>query len=130
MKVLLCDDVVKCGAAGEVKDVSDGFARNFLLPRKLAVPATDASLRKWESEKKVRQVKIEQNLEAAKKVAEQLEAMDLEIPARAGKEGHLFGSITNHSIADALAAKGFVADKKHIELEAHIKAVGEYVVKV
>ncbi len=130
MKVLLCEDVDKCGQAGEVKVVSDGFARNFLLPKKLATAATAAALRKWESEKKVRQLKIEKNLEAARKSAGELEALQIEIPAKAGKEGHLFGSITNHNIADALAAKGFAIDKKNIHLDAPIKAVGEFTVPV
>ncbi len=130
MKVLLCEDVDKCGQAGEVKVVSDGFARNFLIPKKLATVATDAALRKWESEKKVREIKIEKNLEAARKSAGDLEALQIEIPAKAGKEGHLFGSISNHDIADALAAKGFVIDRKNIHLDAPIKAVGEFTVPV
>lgn len=130
MKILLCDDVAKCGQAGEIKEVSAGFARNFLIPKKLAVLATDANLRKWESEKKVRQVKLEKNLEAAKKAAADLEAVQLEIKANAGKEGHLFGSITNQGIAEALLAKGFSVNKKNISLDAPIKSVGEYTVSV
>ncbi len=130
MKVLLCEDVQKCGLAGEVKDVSDGFARNFLLPKKLAMAATDASLRRWESEKKVRLLKIEKNLEAARKVAEQLEALEIQIPAKAGKEGHLFGSINNHNVADALVAKGFAIDRKNISVESPIKSLGEFTVLV
>ncbi len=130
MKVLLCEDVAKCGQAGDVKVVSDGFARNFLLPKKLATVATDAALRKWESEKKVRLLKIEKNLESARKSAEQLEALQIEIAAKAGKEGHLFGSITSQNIAEALTAKGFTIDRKNITLEAPIKSVGEFTVPV
>ena len=130
MKVILCEDVPKIGVAGEVKTVSDGYARNFLMPRKLALIATAGNIRKWESEKKVREIRLSQDLEAAKKSVAQLEQISLDITAKAGREGHLFGSITNAMIADALLAKGFPVDKKNIVLDMHIKTLGEHKINI
>ena len=130
MKVILCEDVPKLGAPGEVKDVSEGFARNFLLPRKLAFAATQANIRKWESEKQIREIRLNQGLETAKKFAEQIGQISINLTAKAGREGHLFGSITNQLIAEALAGKGFSIDKKNIVLEAPIKSLGEYQIAV
>lgn len=130
MKVILCDDVPKVGAAGDTQEVSDGFARNFLLPRGLAYPATAANLKKWQAEKKVRQVKLEKNLESARKLAGELEQISLTIPARAGREGQLFGSITAAMVAQALLEKGFSVDKKMIALDTPMKTLGDFQVSI
>ena len=130
MKVILCDDVPKVGTAGETREVSDGFARNFLLPRGLAYLATAANIKKWQSEKRVREIKIEKNLETARKLSGELEQITVSIPARAGREGHLFGSITNSMVAQALLEKGFSIDKKLIHLETPIKTVGDFQVPI
>jgi large subunit ribosomal protein L9 len=130
MKILLLEDVLKIGGAGEVKNVADGYARNYLLPKKLALPATEGNLKKWESEKRVREVKAQATLDTTKKLAADLENIAIEIPARAGKEGHLFGSITNQMVAAALLKKGFSVDKKNISLETHIKTLGEHQAQV
>lgn len=130
MQVILCENVAKVGSAGETREVSDGFARNFLLPRGLAYPATSSNLRKWQSEKRVREVKLEKNLESAKALSEQIQQISLTIPARAGREGRLFGSITSSAVAQALAGKGFSVDKKMITLSAPIKALGAYEIPI
>ncbi len=130
MQIILCEDVAKVGVAGETKSVSEGFARNFLLPRGLAYPATDANVKKWQSEKRVREVKLQKNIESAKTLAAQLEQLSITIPARAGREGHLFGSITNAMVAQALLEKGFSVDKKTIELSTPIKTLGSFEVTV
>lgn len=130
MKVLLIDDIHKVGMAGDIKDVSAGFARNYLLPKKLALPATEGNLRKWESEKKVRQIRVEQTLDSAKAQAAQIEQLQLDMEARAGREGHLFGSITSQMIADALLKKGFEIDRKNILLDAPIKTVAVHNVAI
>ena len=116
MKIILCEDVSKVGLAGETKDVSGGFARNFLFPKNLAMPATPSNIKKWESERKTREIRLGQNLEAAKNLANQLENVSIDLRARSGREGHLFGSITSQMIADALLEKGFSIDKKTVIL--------------
>ncbi|OGR84564.1 MAG: 50S ribosomal protein L9 [Elusimicrobia bacterium RIFCSPLOWO2_01_FULL_54_10] len=130
MQVILCEDIDKVGLAGEIKAVAEGFARNFLFPKKLAYPATAGNLKKWESEKHVREVKLLKSLESAKALAAELGNISLEIPARAGREGHLFGSITSPAIAQALLKKGFSVDRKTIELAAPIKNLGTFEVPV
>ena len=130
MQIILCEDVAKVGVAGETKEVSEGFARNFLLPRGLAYPATVSNVKKWQSEKRVREVKLQKNLESAKTLASQLEQLSITIPARAGREGHLFGSITNAMVAQALLEKGFSIDRKTIELSTPIKILGSFEVPV
>ena len=130
MKLILCEDVPKVGIAGETRDVSDGFARNFLLPRGLAYPATAANLKKWQSEKRVREIKLEKNLETARNLAKELEAVSISISARAGREGHLFGSITSSMVAQALLEKGFSVDKRTIVLETPIKTLGSFEIPI
>lgn len=130
MKVILYDDVSKVGVAGEVREVSGGFARNFLIPKKLAFPATPSNLKRWESEKKIRQVKLSHDLEKAQSAAKQIEEFSLTLTVRAGREGHLFGSVTSQMIAAALLEKGISIDKKNIFLESPIKSLGEFRVSV
>ena len=130
MKLILCEDVPKVGLAGEVKDLSEGHARNFLLPRGLAYPATEANLKKWQSEKRVREVKIQKNIESAKNLGAQLEQISVNIAAHAGREGHLFGSVTQAVVAQALLEKGFSVDKKMIVIETPIKTLGEFTVQI
>ena len=130
MQVILCEDVTKVGTAGETKVVSDGFARNFLFPKGLAYPATASNIKKWQSEKRLREVKIKKSLESAKDLASQLEQVSLTIPALAGREGQLFGSITSAMIAHALLEKGFSVDKKTIELSAPLKSLGAHEVPI
>ena len=130
MKIILRDDVVKVGAAGETKNVSDGFARNFLFPKKLAMPATPANLRRWESEKKLHQTRLAQTLESAQQLAQSLEGLGLELKVRSGREGHLFGSVTSQMISEALLEKGFTIEKKNIVLETSIKSLGDFQVPI
>ncbi len=130
MKVILYDDVEKLGSAGDVKEVAAGFARNFLIPKKLAMAASDANVKRWESEKRVRTIRLTQNLERAKESAQKIESVSLVIPAKAGREGHLFGSVTNQMIAEALLAQGLSIDKKNIVLDAPIKQIGDFTAHV
>ena len=130
MQVILCEDIDKVGVAGETKTVSEGYARNFLFPRSLAYPATPANLKKWESEKRVREVKLLKHLESARALAGQLEQVSLSIPARAGREGQLFGSITSSAVAQALLEKGFSVDRRTIEMTASIKTLGPHEVPI
>jgi len=114
LKVIFREDIARVGSAGETKNVSDGYARNFLFPKQLALPATEANLKRWESESKVREVRLRQDMESARNIATQLENASIQLTARAGREGHLFGSITSQMIAEALLQKGFSIDKKNI----------------
>ncbi len=130
MQIILCEDVVKVGQSGELRDVSDGFARNYLIPKKLALIATPSNLKQLESLQKGLKLKAGKDLESAQALAAKLGDVVLEMGGSAGREGHLFGAITSHAIAEAFREKGFSIDKKNIVLESPIKSVGEYTVSV
>jgi large subunit ribosomal protein L9 len=130
MKIILCEDIPKLGVAGQIKNVSDGYARNLLLPRKLALLCTPGNVKKWESEKKVRELRLQKDRDTAQSLASQLENVVLEIRVQSGREGHLFGAVTTVMIKEALLKKGFSVDKKNILLETPIKALGEYPVLI
>jgi large subunit ribosomal protein L9 len=110
--------------------VADGYARNYLLPRKLALPATDAN-RKWvERERKIAEVRDAEERGAAEAVATRLNALELQINRRVGENDQLYGSVTNADIAELLATKGFEIDRRKILLPDPIKALGENTVPV
>lgn len=126
MKVLLCDDVEKLGWLGDVVEVAEGYARNYLLPQRLATPATEANIRAIAEEKAKRaeQRRLEgKRLEAAMKAVEGAEAV---IAAKANELGHLFGSVTAREIAANLRAQGFEIADKIVQLPEHIKEVGSH----
>ena len=130
MEVILRDHVENLGRRGEIVRVADGYARNFLLPRKLALPATDAN-RKWvERERKIAEVRDSEERGAAEAIAARLSALELTITRRVGENDQLYGSVTNADIADALAKKGFELDRRKILLPDPIKALGESTVPV
>jgi large subunit ribosomal protein L9 len=130
MEVILREDVPKLGHIGDVKKVKPGFARNYLLPRGLAVVADKRNLRQMEHEKRVIAEKRERSLRAARSVAEKLAAARVTIRARAGEEGKLFGSVTNIDIEKALAAQGFNVERRRIRLDEPIKMLGEHRVPI
>jgi large subunit ribosomal protein L9 len=126
MKVLLCEDIEKLGWLGDVVEVAEGYARNYLLPQQLATPATEANIRAIAEEKAKRaeQRKLEgRRLEAAMKAVEGAEAV---IAAKANELGHLFGSVTNREIAANLREQGFEVTDKIVHLPEHIKEVGTH----
>jgi large subunit ribosomal protein L9 len=130
-QAILLADVEQLGAKGAVVDVSKGYLRNFLIPRKLAAPATrgaiDAARRKVESEERAAQ----QAVARASENAELLNKTVLTLSEKAGDDGRLFGSVTNQDIADAIReARGITIDKRHVHLPDAIKAVGTYQVVV
>jgi large subunit ribosomal protein L9 len=130
MEVILRDHVEHLGRRGEIVKVADGYARNFLLPRKLALPATDAN-RKWvERERKIAEVRDQEERGAAEAIAARLAALDLTITRKVGENDQLYGSVTNADIADLLAKKGFELDRRKILLPDPIKALGESTVPV
>ncbi len=130
MKVFLKEDVKNLGKMGDVVNVSEGYARNFLLPKKFAVEANTKNLKEFEHNKRVIAEKAARIREASKATADKLSALTLKIKAKAGEEDKLFGSVTTMDIAEAFKAEGFEIDKKKIVLAEPIKRLGEYTVEV
>ncbi|HKU44215.1 MAG TPA: 50S ribosomal protein L9 [Polyangiales bacterium] len=124
--VILRRDVDKLGHAGELVRVKPGFARNYLLPRSLAVVATDDNVRQVEHERKVALAQAAKNKSVAEGMAAQISGLTIEITAQAGEGDKLFGSVTTRDISDGLHKKGIELDRKHLELATPIKALGEY----
>ncbi|MFZ0084293.1 MAG: 50S ribosomal protein L9 [Candidatus Acidiferrales bacterium] len=130
MQIILQEDVEKLGTRGQLVEVAEGYARNFLLPRKLGLEATAGNLKRLEKMRANFAKKEATEKEAAQKQSEQLAAVALEFTRKAGENDQLFGSVTSGDIAEALAAKGFEIDKKRIVLAEPIKVMGEYEVPV
>lgn len=130
MKVILISDVDGVGSVGDVKEVKNGMARNFLIPRKLAVRATGANLKAWEKRIEAARLRRTEILENAKSLGERIRGTEVSIPARSGENDRLFGSVTSQNISDALAEKGFEIQRRDIDLEGTIKALGTYRVAV
>jgi large subunit ribosomal protein L9 len=130
MKVILKTDVKDLGQTGEVVNVKDGFARNFLLPRGLAAEANTRNIKSFEHEKKKIVEQAKKVKTGAEGLAEKIAAVTLTIRAKAGEEEKLFGSVTTADIAEALMAKGIEVDKKKIHLEEPIKRLGEFKVGI
>ena len=125
MKVIFLKDVKGKGKKGEVKNVADGYAHNFLLKQGLAVEANNANVKTLEAQKNKEQVLAAEELEQAKELKETLEKITVELNAKAGEGGRLFGSITTKQIADELQKKhGIKIDKRKMELEDGIRALG------
>ena len=130
MDVILREDVEKLGRSGEVVSVKDGYARNFLLPRGLAYLATDGNKRRLEAEQRQRDRRTAAEVAGARDLATRLETVSLSFSMKAGEGDKLFGSVTAADIAERLAAEGLPVDRKHIELEEPIKALGVYKVPI
>ena len=130
MQIILTEEIKGVGRAGEIVSVKDGYGRNFLIPKKLAVPATSNNLKALEHEKKVigdRQNKLKRG---AEKVAKEIEVLSCAIPCQVGEEGKLFGSVTSIDIEKFLKEKGVVVDRKNILLGEPIKSLGEFTVAI
>jgi large subunit ribosomal protein L9 len=130
MQVILRDDVPNLGQPGDVVRVRPGYARNFLLPRKLAVEANPKNLRAFEHEKRLALVRREAKRAESVKMKDRIERVTIELAARAGEGGKLFGSVTNIEIERALGAQGVSIDRRRILLAEPIKELGEFVVQV
>ena len=130
MQIILQEDVEKLGTRGQLVEVAEGYARNFLLPRKLALEATAGNMKRLEKMRAAFALKEATEKGDAQKLAELLAGVSLEIARKAGENDQLFGSVTPADIAEALAAKGFTVDKRRIALTEPIKLVGEFDVPV
>lgn len=130
MKVILRQNHEPLGKIGEIVEVKEGYARNFLIPHKIAYVALKGNIRALEEEKKLVAKKTEQELKAAEELAIELEKVSVTIPVQVGEEDKIFGSVTTQMIADALKEKNYDIDKRKIEIEESIKTLGIYGVNV
>jgi large subunit ribosomal protein L9 len=130
MQIILQEDVEKMGNRGDVVTVKPGYARNFLLPHKLAIEATAGNMKALERIRGALAKKTATELDAAKKRAELLTGVSLEFTRKTGENEQMFGSVTTADIADGLKAQGFEVDKRQIQLKDPVKALGEYPVTV
>ena len=127
MKVILTKDLKGVGKAGETVEANDGYARNYLFPRKLAVEATEGALRHQADLRKTEAVKAARLKAAAEEVAQRLEGLEVRLEAKAGSEHRLYGAITSKEIATALKAQtGIEVDKRKLDLDEPIKALGHF----
>ncbi|UCH66027.1 MAG: 50S ribosomal protein L9 [Ignavibacterium sp.] len=130
MKVILRKDFEALGQIGDIVEVKEGYARNFLIPRKIAYTALGGNLKALEEEKRNLVRKNEHELHAAETLATELEKVSVTIPVQVGEEDKIFGSVTNQMISDALSEKDYEIDKRKIEIEEPIKTLGIYSVNL
>lgn len=126
MKVILKQNVNKLGKKGDVKNVSNGYGRNFLIPNGYAVLASNQEINKVQEEKNQALKEAETELNHFQNIVSEIDGFELEMPVKTNEEGGLFGSVTNKHIAESLKQEGFEVDKKYIKLESPIKEIGEY----
>jgi large subunit ribosomal protein L9 len=130
MKVVLIKELEGYGTVGTVINVKDGFARNYLIPKGIALPATESNLKHVQSMLSQKQRKLQKGKEKALALAKKLEGLVLEIKHQVGEKGKLYGSVTSAEIAKALAEKGFEIDRKRVVLAKPIRDVGIYTVPI
>ena len=130
MKIILREDVEKLGKAGEVVKVKDGYGRNYLIPRQLAVLANVRNVKALDHDRRTIETRAKKTRKTDEATAATLSAVSLILPAKAGEEGKLFGAITSRDIAEALGKAGVTVDRKAIQLADPIKQVGDYKVKI
>jgi large subunit ribosomal protein L9 len=130
MKVILTSDVAKLGKSGELKEVADGFARNFLIRQKLAVPAAGGAYRAWQHDIASREEKRKREREEAEIAATRVASTTLTMGVKVGEGGKLYGSITAKDIADALGRRGIAVDRHKVDLDEPLKSLGTYKVAV
>lgn len=130
MKVILTQDVPKVGKSGDMKQVADGYATNFLIPQKLAVPAAGGAYRAWQHDIASREDKRKREREDAEIAATRISSTTLTMGVKVGEGGKLYGSITSKDIADALARRGIEVDRHKIDLEEPLKTLGTYKVAI
>ena len=130
MKLILKEDYGKLGKIGDVITVKDGYARNFLIPKKIAYLANDGNVRRLEEEKKLRMVREKKEQKSAADMAIEIEKLSITIPVQVGEDDKLYGSVTSQMIADSLKEKGFEVDKRKIIMDEPIKVLGIYTIDI
>jgi large subunit ribosomal protein L9 len=127
MKLLLRESIRGVGKRGDIVEVTDGYARNYLLPKNLALPASQENLRRLAGEKRAYEARVAREKEQAQEIASVIGKLQLTVPMQASPEGHLYGSVTPKVIADALKQEGISLAPQQVELEAdHIRELGTY----
>ncbi|MDI6602867.1 MAG: 50S ribosomal protein L9, partial [Patescibacteria group bacterium] len=130
MRVILLQDIEKLGKKYEIKEVKAGYARNFLIPKGLAKPATKEALKWLESQKEIEEKKAEEELKKIQEIATIVDGQEITIPVKVGEEGQLFESITAQKISERLKEMGFEIKKSQVDLAKPIKELGEFPVKI
>ena len=130
MEIILRETIDNLGRAGQVVKVADGYARNYLLPRKLAYPATAGNLKVIEFERKSLLRKEAKQTDDAAKLKTLLDGVEVVIRRKVGEQNALYGSVTNSDVAEALEQKGFQIEKRKIHMEDHIKTIGEFSIPI
>lgn len=126
MKVILKQDVKNIGQKGDVVEVKEGYGRNFLIPRGLAVPADDGGLRRLKHEKAAAKSRQQREIEEANEIKDKLDELTVTLQVKTGETGRLFGSITAGDLADAVKEKGITIDRRKIDIGEPIKSLGNY----
>ena len=129
MKVLLIKDVPKLGKKGEIKEVKEGYGRNYLIAKGFAKLATKEVIKEWEEEQKKLQAEKEKEIQKLNKLKEEIEKLTITITKKLGNNGHLYGAVTKEDIASALKEKNIEIDKKLIDAK-NIKSLGEHIVDI
>ena len=131
MQIILLDKVINLGGLGDVVKVKDGYARNFLIPQGKAKRATPKGMAEFEARRSELEKAQSDRLAAAQAIAKSIEGLTLTMARKAGIDGHLFGSVTNHDVVEALQAQGHTVEKSAVHMaEGHLKTVGEYPVQI
>ena len=130
MKIILKEDFESLGKVGEVVEVKAGFARNFLIPKQVALQVTPQNLRVFEQEKARNKIKLSKDKRDAELLAEQLKEVSLTANVQVGEEDKIFGAVTSQNISELLSSKGFEIDKRKIQLEDPLKALGVFEVPI
>lgn len=130
MDVILKEDIPNLGRMGETVRVRDGYARNYLIPRNLAIVANKRNLKALEHQKRILAAQRERVIKQAQSLADKISSLHIKIPAKVGEEGRLFGSVTNMDLAEALKGHGCEVERRKIHLPDPIKAAGDYEVPV
>ena len=126
MKIILIKDVEHLGKAGDQLEVKNGYARNYLIPQGMALRSTPQSLNRFKEEARLLEMKKDRALKKSRELAEKLKTLSLTIPVQVGEEDRVFGAVTSQIIAEQLHDKGYEIDKRQIQLDEPIKALGIY----
>jgi len=130
MRVVLLKDVDKLGKAGNTKEVSDGFARNFLIPNNLAKPATKKAIEELKKEQELIAKKAEEELKTTQEIVSEIDGLEVDISVKTKENGEIYGSLSSQKISQELKKKGFNIKKNQIKLKEPIKKLGEYPVMI
>ncbi|MCK9244920.1 MAG: 50S ribosomal protein L9 [Candidatus Marinimicrobia bacterium] len=130
MRVILIKDHEKLGKTGDTVEVKSGYARNYLVPQGIALIANSAGLKKLQEQLRLKELRQNKTLQKAREMADKLNSLSLTIPVQVGEEDRVFGAVTSQMIADQLQEKGYEIDKKHIQLDEPIKALGIFEIPI